>query len=325
MFKYICKRIVIMPIILIAASVLIFLMINLTPYDPATQLLPADYTQEQLADLHAELGLDKPLLVQYGNWLIKAVQGDFGTSWQNRAPVWNDFGPRIPKSLTIAGLTILITMLIGLPLGILCAVKQYSFLDNLVNTLCKFLASFPQFMVGLILMYIFAVRMRVLPSMGFSSWKHAVLPVVTLCLTEIATYVRITRSSVLDCIRQDYVRTARSKGATERVVIWRDVLKNAMLPLITMTGTEFAKLIGGAVVIENVFSIPGVGSKVVQAINTKDIPTMMVCIVFLAALFVILTLVMDIVYTIVDPRLKSVLIKPSKKRLEGAKPAKEEA
>lgn len=214
MFKYICKRIIIMPIILIAASVLIFLMINLTPYDPATQLLPADYTQEQLADLHAELGLDKPLLVQYGNWLIKAVQGDFGTSWQNRAPVWNDFGPRIPKSLIVAGLTILITMLIGLPLGILCAVKQYSFVDNLVNTLCKFLASFPQFMVGLILMYIFGVKMKALPTMGFSSWKHAVLPVVTLCLTEIATYVRITRSSVLDCIRQDYVRTARSKGAT---------------------------------------------------------------------------------------------------------------
>jgi len=314
MLKYILKRIIMMPIILIAASLLIFLLINITPYDPATQLLPSDYTQEQLDDLHHELGLDKPLLIQYANWLWKAVRGDFGTSWYNRAPVWNDFGPRIPKSLLIAGLTIIVTMIVGLPLGILCAVKQYSFIDNFINTLCKVFASFPQFMVGLILMYIFGVRMGLLPTMGFASWKHAILPVVTLCLTEIATYVRITRSSMLDCIRQDYVRTARSKGAKERIVIYRDVLKNAMLPLITMTGTEFAKLIGGAVVIENVFSIPGVGSKVVQAINSKDIPTMMVCIVFLAALFVVLTLIMDILYTFVDPRLKSSLISSSSKK-----------
>lgn len=315
MIKFICKRIIIAPVLLVLSSLLIFLMINLTPVDPASQMLVGTYTQEQVDALHEELGLDDPLLVQYGRWLWNVLHGDFGRTYtSDRSSVAKEVIPRIPTSLKIALMTIVVVVLVGLPLGVLCAVKQYSAADTLINLICKILGSIPQFLVGLLLLLLFGVKLRVLPTYGFTSWKHAILPVVTLALPQIATFVRTTRSSMLDCIRKDYIRTARSKGASEKIVIFRDALKNAMLPLITMIGTEFAKLIGGAIVVENVFAIPGLGSRVILAINQKDIPTVLCCVLFLSMFFIIATLVMDILYTLVDPRVKSSIMGGGKKK-----------
>lgn len=314
MLKFICKRIIIAPVLLILSSLLIFLMINLTPVDPASQMLVGNYTQEQVDALHEELGLDDPLIVQYGRWLWNVLHGDFGKTYtSDRALVKNEVLPRIPVSLKVALITILVVVAVGLPLGVLCAVKQYSLADTLINLICKILGSVPQFLVGLLLLMLFGVKLRWLPTFGFTTWKHAILPVITLALPQIATFVRTTRSSMLDCIRKDYIRTARSKGASEKIVIFRDALKNAMLPLITMIGTEFAKLIGGAIVVENVFAIPGLGSRVIIAINQKDIPTVLCCVLFLSMFFIIATLVMDILYTLVDPRVKSSIMGSGKK------------
>lgn len=315
MIRFIAKRIIIAPVLLVLSTFLIFVMINLTPVDPTSQILVGNYTQEQVTELREELGLDKPLLVQYGNWLWNVLHGDFGKTYTSaRVSVAGEVLPRIPISLTIALITMIIVMLIGLPLGILCAVKQYSIIDTIVNLISKILGSIPQFLVGLLLLLLFGVQLHILPTYGFTSWRHAILPVATLALPQIATYVRTTRSSMLDCIRKDYIRTARSKGAEERVVIFRDALKNALLPLITMTGTEFAKLIGGAIVVENVFAIPGLGSRVIAAINGKDIPVVLCCVLFLSLFFIIATLVMDILYTVVDPRVKSSIIGVSRKK-----------
>lgn len=323
MVKFICKRIIIAPVLLVLSTLLIFMMINLTPVDPASQILVGNYTQEQVDALHEELGLDDPLLIQYGRWLWNVLHGDFGKTYtSDRSSVAEEVIPRIPTSLKTALITITVVVLIGLPLGVLCAVKQYSPADTLINLICKILGSIPQFLVGLLLLLLFGVKLRLLPTYGFTTWKHAILPVVTLALPQIATFVRTTRSSMLDCIRKDYIRTARSKGANEKIVIFRDALKNAMLPLITMIGTEFAKLIGGAIVVENVFAIPGLGSRVIIAINQKDIPTVLCCVLFLSLFFIIATLVMDILYTLVDPRVKSSIMGGGKKNKQ-AKARKE--
>lgn len=315
MFKFIAKRIIIAPILLVFSSLLIFFMINLTPVDPATQMLVGNYTQEQVDALHEELGLDDPILVQYGRWLWNVLHGDFGKTYtSDRSPVAQEVIPRIPTSLKLALITICVVIIIGLPLGVLCAVKQYSVADTLINLVSKVLGSVPQFLVGLLLLLLFGVKLKWLPTYGFTSPKHLILPVATLALPQIATYVRTTRSSMLDCIRKDYIRTAKAKGATPQVVIFRDALKNAMLPLITMTGTEFAKLIGGAIVVENVFAIPGLGSRVILAINQKDIPTTLCCVLFLSIFFILATLIMDILYMVVDPRVKSTIAGGRKKK-----------
>lgn len=321
MLKYIAKRIIIAPVLLALSSLLIFFMINITPVDPASQILVGNYTQEQVDALHEELGLDDPIIVQYGRWLWNVCHGDFGKTYTtDRTSVANEVLPRIPVSLSVAFLTMLVVIIIGLPLGVLCAVKQYSIADTVINLISKVLGSIPQFLVGLLLLLLFGVKLHWLPTFGFTSPKHYILPIATLALPQIATYVRTTRSSMLDCIRKDYIRTARAKGATERVVIFRDALKNALLPIITMTGTEFAKLIGGAIVVENVFAIPGLGSRVILAINQKDIPTTLCCVLFLSIFFIIVTLIMDILYTIVDPRVKSTIMGGgSKKKKEPEK------
>lgn len=323
MVKFIAKRILICPILLVLSSLLIFMMINVTPLDPATQILVGTYTQEQVEELHEELGLNDPLIIQYGNWLWRVLHGDFGKTYTAaRVSVASEVLPRIPVSFKLALITMCVVVAVGLPLGILCAVKQYTLADTIINLISKILGSTPQFLVGLLLILLFGVKLNILPTYGFKTWKHMILPVATLALPQIATYVRTTRSSMLDCIRKDYIRTARSKGANERIVIFRDALKNALLPLITMTGTEFAKLIGSAIVVENVFSIPGIGSRVVQAINGKDIPVVLCCVMFLSLFFILATLVMDILYTVVDPRVKSAVMggdKRKKKPVTGQK------
>ncbi len=195
-------------------------------------------------------------------------------------------------------------VVIGIPLGVMCAVKQYTAFDSIINILAKFMGSIPGFWLGLMLLIEFSINRRWFPIYGIGTIKHWVLPVFTLLLPFLANYVRQVRSAMLDCIRQDYVRTARSKGAKESRVIFREALKNALLPIITLTGGIFATMIGGAVLVEKVFAIPGVGFKIVEAINTRDIPTLLACTMILAVFTIIVQLVIDLSYALVDPRIR---------------------
>ena len=314
MLWYTVKRILWMPVMLLVATFLIFCLINISPTDPATYMLPTGYTQQQLDKLHHDLGIDQPVPVQYVNWVSKAIQGDFGTSFRTKQPVWKDISYRIPVTVTLALVSTFLIFIIGTPLGILCAVKQYSWFDNITNAVSKILGSFPNFWLSTILLLIFALKLRWLPVFGTNTWQHWVLPVVSLSIPFIASFIRIARSSMLDCIRQDYVRTSRSKGAKEGRVIFRDALRNAMLPLVTMTGMQFAMLMGGTVITENVFAMPGIGAKVVEAIQQKDIPMILACTFLLSIFFMVITLLIDLTYTLIDPRIKASFIAPKRKQ-----------
>jgi len=320
MLKYALKRIIMAPFLLLLVALLVFLLLNLSHSDPLPNLLPAEYTEEQYLALQKELGLDKPLLVQYGTWVINALHGDFGTSYKTRGPVWDEIGYRIPTSLTLAFLSTLIMVAVGLPLGVMCAVKKYTAFDGIVNVLAKFAGAIPGFWLGLVLIMEFAMKRKLFPIYGMNAGvKSWVLPVITLVLPYIANYMRQVRSSMLDCIQKDYVRTARSKGSKESRVIFHEALKNALLPIITMTGSVFANLIGGAVVGEKLFAIPGIGSKIVESINNRDIPTMIACTMVLAIITILMQLIIDLSYALVDPRIRGTFAGKKKRRSGAAK------
>ncbi|MCD7738984.1 MAG: ABC transporter permease, partial [Lachnospiraceae bacterium] len=239
--------------------------------------------------------------------------GDLGTSYTTQSSVVSEIGSRVWVSVRFSLVATAIVTVVGVSLGVLCAVYQYSFFDNFVNILAKTLGSIPGFLLGVLLMRYLAQELGWFPIFGFSTPKHWVLPLITQCLPFTATTIRQSRSAMLDCIRQDYVKTSRSKGAKESKVIFVDTLRNALLPIITNVGTNFAIFIGGAVVVENVFSIPGIGSKVIEAINNADMPVVMACSMVIAIMFTGMALIIDLCYALVDPRLKSTFVKAKKK------------
>lgn len=315
MVKFVVKRIIMLPIMLLCVAFLVFMLLNLSEADPLLTMLPTEYTQEQYDELEHEMGLDKPLLVQYGRWVVNAVRGDFGTSYKTRGPVLTEVGYRVPTSVKLAFITTLIMIIIGLPLGVLCAVKQYTIFDNIVNVLAKLMGAIPGFWLGLMLMMKLGLEKGWFPIYGIDNGiKSWVLPVTTLVLPFIANYIRQVRSAMLDCIRQDYVRTARSKGAKESRVIFHEALKNALLPIITMSGSVFANLLGGSVVVEKLFAIPGIGLKIVESINNRDMPTLLVCAMILAVFTIMMNLVIDLSYAVVDPRIRSSFAGSSKRK-----------
>ena len=320
MFKYILKRILIVPVLLVLVAFFVFVLLNLSEADPVLQMMPSEYTQEEYDAMAARFGLDKPLLVQFGNWVVDAVQGDFGTSYKTKGPVSDDVLYRVPISWNLALITTIMMLIIGVPLGALCAVKQYSTFDNITNVLAKLMGSIPGFWLGLMLIEIFSIKLHLLPTFGMKSWKSWVLPVFTFLLPYLANYLRQVRSAMLDCIRQDYVRTARSKGAKESTVIYRDALRNALLPIITLTGGMFASMIGGAVMIEKVFAFPGIGYKILEGINNRDMPTILACTMILSLFTIGAQLIIDISYALVDPRIRATFAgKQKRKKLQVAK------
>lgn len=306
MFRYTITRLLMLPVLLVFVAFLIFILLNLSESDPVALMMPAEYTQADYDAMAERFGLDKPLMAQFFNWLKNAATGDFGLSYKTKAPVVDDVLFRIPISLRLASITTLVMVVIGIPLGVMCAVKQYSIFDNVANVLAKFIGAIPGFWLGLMLIIWLAIGRRIFPVFGIDDgWRSWVLPVFTLLLPYLANYIRQVRSAMLDCIRQDYVRTARSKGAKESRVIFRDTLKNALLPIITLTGGIFATMIGGAVIVERVFAIPGIGNKIVDSINHRDIPTLLACAVILAVFTIVVQLVIDLCYALVDPRIRS--------------------
>ncbi|HHV12143.1 MAG TPA: ABC transporter permease [Clostridiales bacterium] len=320
MLKYILKRILIVPVLLLFVAFFVFILLNLSEADPVLQMMPAEYTQVEYDAMAARFGLDKPLLVQFGNWVVNAVQGDFGISYKTKGPVSGDVLYRIPISWNLALITTLLMIVIGVPLGALCAVKQYSTFDNITNVLAKFMGSIPGFWLGLMLIQVFSIKLGWFPTFGMKGWRSWVLPVFTFLLPYLANYLRQVRSAMLDCIRQDYVRTARSKGAKESVVIYRDALRNALLPIITLTGGIFASMIGGAVMIEKVFAFPGIGYKILEGINNRDMPTILACTMILSLFTIGAQLVIDISYALVDPRIRATFAGKKKvKKLDAVK------
>ena len=304
MLKYISKRIIYLIPVLIGIVFLVFTIMYFSPGDPAKLILGDRAPEEQVAALRHELGLDLPYYQQLFNYIKNAIHGDFGNSYQLRMPVWDIIKLRFPLTLQLTTFTMLIAVLIGVPVGILSAVKQYSVIDAFSVIFALLMASIPAFWLGMLLMLLFSLNLGWLPSSGYEGVKWLILPSITLGFINCATIMRMTRSSMLEVVRQDFIRTARAKGATEKRVIFRHALKNAIIPVITVVGTAFGSSLGGAVVTETVFGLPGMGKQIITAIRQKDNPVVLASVIVIALAFSLVNLIVDILYTYVDPRIR---------------------
>ena len=305
MLKYILRRLLLLIPILLGVILLIMFIMDLTPGDPATLLLGINATPEAVQQLNDELGFNDPLLVQYADYIIGIVHGDLGTSWQTSRSVFGEILSRFPVTLKLAVFSIILTAIIGIPLGIISAIKKYSVLDMICTSGAMIFTSLPRFWLGMMLILFFSVQLGWLPSNGIGTWKHYILPVFTLAAPTAAKIMRLTRTTMLETICSDYVRTARSKGASERRIIAHHELKNAILPVVTTLGIEFGQLLGGAILIETVFSMQGISTLMINAIRMKDTPLVTGSIVFFATMVCLTMLVIDLVYTVIDPRIRT--------------------
>lgn len=283
---------------------MVFTIMYFSPGDPAKLILGDRAPEEQVAALRHELGLDLPYYQQLFNYIKNAIHGDFGNSYQLRMPVWDIIKLRFPLTLQLTTFTMLIAVLIGVPVGILSAVKQYSVIDAFSVIFALLMASIPAFWLGMLLMLLFSLNLGWLPSSGYEGVKWLILPSITLGFINCATIMRMTRSSMLEVVRQDFIRTARAKGATEKRVVFRHALKNAIIPVITVVGTAFGSSLGGAVVTETVFGLPGMGTQIITAIRQKDNPVVLASVIVIALAFSLVNLIVDILYTYVDPRIR---------------------
>ena len=310
---YALRRLFLAVPVLFGVSVLVFAVLHLAPGDPAAIMLGAQATKEDVVRLHRDLGLDQPLVIQYVRWMGHVVQGDLGRSIPLGRAVLPEVLLRFKATLVLTVGALLIAILLGLAAGIVSAVKQYTWLDRISMGVAVTGVSLPVFWTGIMLILLFALQLRWFPSSGMSSpygsgvadvlW-HLVLPAVTLGTASAAALARLTRSSVLEIIRQDYVRSARAKGLAERAVIARHVLKNAINPIITVLGLQVGFLLGGAILTETVFSWPGLGSMMVRAIQARDYPLVQGGVLLIATTFVLVNLVVDLLYAVFDPRIR---------------------
>lgn len=304
MLKYVLKRLLLLIPVVLGITFIIFVVLNLAPGDPAVQILGADATAEALAAKRAELGLDQPIVIQYIRYIAGVLQGDFGTSWLSGYEVLPEFLHRIPYTILLGSLSMFVSVIIGIPLGIIAAIRQYHFVDYASLALALVLFSLPSFWLAMMCQILFCLTLGWLPASGVGSLSHFVLPSITLGANILASQLRMTRTSMLDVIKLDYIRTARAKGADERRVVIHHVLRNGMLPVVTQVGISFASCMGGSVITETVFSIPGIGSLLINAVKGRDIPVVMGTLIFIAIFVGIINLIVDIIYAFIDPRVK---------------------
>lgn len=305
MSRYIYKRLLLMIPVVIMVAVLIFTIMYFTPGDPAIIILGPNASLEQLAAKRAELGIDQPYLVQLWNYLKNVfIRFDFGNSFINGRSVSSQIMERFPRTLMIAALSVLLSIVAGVPLGIVASVHQYTWKDNASMFAALIAASMPGFWIAQMMSLLFALKLGWLPATGIDSWKCCILPVVANAIGGIASMARQTRSSMLEVIREDYITTARAKGQIERKVIYHHALRNALIPIVTCAGGAFGFQLGGALVVETVFSIPGLGKYMMDAINQRDYPSIRGTVIFLAIAFSIVMLAVDIMYAFIDPRIK---------------------
>lgn len=314
LIKYILKRILLMIPVLFGVIVVIFTINYLSPSDPLISLLGADATEAQRIAKAAELGLDQPYIVQLLQYIKGVLHLDLGTSYTTYTPVLESILERFPTTFKLSILAVGLASVVGIPLGVVAATHQNSVFDYISSIAALIGASMPGFWLGLMLIIGFSLNLGWFPASGLGTVKHWVLPVIAAGVFPIATIMRTTRSSMLEVIRQDYIRTARSKGISEKKVITRHALKNALIPVITVVGMQLAFTMGGVIVLEAVFTIPGLGSLLKTAIGYNDYPVIQGCVLFIAFVMCIMNLLVDVLYAFIDPRLKSQYASGRKKR-----------
>lgn len=321
MVKYILKRLLMMIPILLGICLIVQILIDITPGDPARIVAGATATPEEYQKVREDLQLDDPFWVRFGRFIGNAVQGDLGQSYSTKRDVWDDISARFPYTLALAFLSCILAVVIGLPLGLIAAVNQNTWKDSVSMVLSLFCTSMPNFWFALMLVQLFSVKLKLLPVSGIETWQGWIIPVVSMALGYAANIARLTRSSTLEVIRQDYITTARAKGLPEGKVLYRHVLKNSILPVVMSVGSMFGMSLGGALVTEMIFSMPGLGQYTLTGLTARDYPVIQGSVLFLSILFSIVILLIDVAFAFIDPRIRSQYIKTKGKTKKVAKEA----
>ncbi len=304
MRAYVLRRLWQSAVTLVGVSVFVFLILRVLPGDPARMLLPEGAPQLAVEELNRHLGLQRPLHVQYALFVQSVVRGDFGESFQYRAPALRVVVERLPATIQLTAAAMLLTAFFGVSIGIVTAVRRGTPYDYAGTVIAVLGQSLPNFWLGIMLILLFGVALRWLPTSGFEGWRHLILPGVTLAAFPTALVARLTRSSMLEILNRDFIRTGRAKGLAERAVVLRHALRNAAIPVLTVLGLQIGTLLGGAVITESVFAWPGMGKLTVDAIFFRDFPVVQTVLILSATVFVVINLVVDLLYTVIDPRIR---------------------
>lgn len=305
MHKYILKRLLTLIPVILGVILIIFFIMDLTPGDPARMVLGGMASEEALAEFREAHGLNDPMLIRYFRYVLDILRGDLGNSYKTGRSVWTELMDRFPATMQLAIASIFFALVISVPIGVISAVKQNSVFDNVGMVVSLLGIAMPAFWLGLLVIIAFAVNLQWFPPNGYGEFKNLVLPAITAGSACAANIARITRSSMLEIIRADYMRTARAKGVGKSVVILRHGMKNCWIPIITVAGLQFGTMLGGIVIIENVFAWPGVGNFLLTSITNKDTPCVLGAIVLFTVVFSMVNLLVDIIYAFVDPRIKA--------------------
>jgi len=330
MLRYLFHRILQLVPVILGVTLIVFTLTYIAPGDPARLLLPQDASDEEVAQLKHAMGLDRSFFIQYYHFLFgydgpgdsfdyKGLFAlDLGRSYVSNRPVFGTILERFPNTVLLSTVALLLSILVSIPFGIISATKQYSKTDMVVTVLALVGISMPAFWLGMLLIWIFSVQLKLFPSLAVpSNPLSIVLPAITLAAMSTAVQTRMTRSSMLEVMRQDYIRTARAKGLDEKVVIRKHALRNALIPVVTVVGIQVGQLLVGAVLTETVFSYPGIGTIMVDAINRKDTPQILASVVFMALIFAVVNLIIDILYAFIDPRIKAQYLQAGKRKKRG--------
>ncbi len=306
MAKYILRRVLLLIPVIIGVTFMVYFIISLTPGDPVKMILGDEPSKEAEEQLRAELGLDQPIIVQYGIYMANLLQGDMGESYKTGKSVFSEIISRFPTTLQLTIGSMFVAIIVAVPIGIISATKQYSLVDSFSMLFALLAAAMPSFWLGLLLILLFSVNLGWLPSGGMNDGiKSVIMPAIAYGTQCAAIIARMTRSSMLEVIRQDFIRTAKAKGVKKKYVVRKHALRNAMIPVVTVIGLQFGNMLGGAVLTETVFSLPGIGRLMVDSIKGKDTPLVLGCIIFVAVTFSAVNLLVDILYAFIDPRIKS--------------------
>jgi peptide/nickel transport system permease protein len=305
LLKYIINRILFMIPVMLGVIVIVFTLLYITPGDPSLSMLGENATPEAIEKIHEKFGLDDPYVVRLGNYVLNLLRGDLGDSYRSKRPVMDEIFARYPTTLKLTFGSIVLGVIIGIIVGVISAVRQYSVLDKVGTMFSLFGVSAPSFWIAMVLVLVFSVNLKWLPATGSYGIKYWILPIFTMGLQASAFIMRMTRSTMLEVIRQDYIRTAKAKGQSELVIIMRHAFKNASLPIITVIGIQISGLLAGAVLVETVFALPGLGKFIVDSVGYKDYPAVQGGVLWIALSCVVVNLIVDIIYCFVDPRIKA--------------------
>ncbi len=305
MSKYIVKRLIMLIPVLIGVTFLVYFILSMSPGDTATMIAGEGAEAETIEAIRKEYGLDQPVIAQYGKYMWNLLRGDMGRSYLTKRDVFTTIAGAFPNTAKLAFWSILVAVAIALPIGIISATRQYSMVDNVGMVAALLGVATPNFWLGLMLIILFSLKLGWLPSGGMNGWQSYIMPAITLGTGDAALITRMTRSSMLEVVRQDYIRTARAKGVPEKAVIRKHALKNALIPVVTVIGLQFGGLLGGATLTETIFAWPGVGRLLVDSIKSKDTPMVLGGVIMLTITFSVINLLVDILYAFIDPRIKA--------------------